>query len=63
MRKGLQIMSDVCHILSQYYDTLPSDRRRGKSFHCKEGEDTEQFFSNVHQDYQQILNYLNGTSL
>ena len=27
MRKGLQIMSDVCHILSQYYDTLPSSRR------------------------------------
>ena len=33
------------------------------NFHCKEGEDTEQFCSNVHQDYQQILNYLNGTSL
>ena len=27
MRKGFQIMSDLCHIPSQYYETLPSGRR------------------------------------
>ena len=27
MRKGLQVISDLCHILSQYYETLPSGRR------------------------------------
>ena len=28
-RKGTEIMSDLCHILSQYYNILPSARRLG----------------------------------
>ena len=46
MRKGLQIMSDLCHILSKYYDTLPSGRKL-RAFTAKKAKTHEQFCSNV----------------
>ena len=42
MRKGLQIMSDLCHILSQYHDTLPSGRRL-RSFIAKKAKTLNSF--------------------
>ena len=42
MRKGLQIMSDLCHILSPYYETLPSDRRL-RAFTAKKAKTINSF--------------------
>ena len=41
-RKGLQIMSDLCHIISQYYETLPSDRRL-RAFTAKKAKTMNSF--------------------
>ena len=42
MRKGLQIMSDLCHILSQYYETLTSSRRL-RAFSAKKAKTLNSF--------------------
>ena len=36
-RKGIAIMSDLCHILTQYYNMLPSGRRL-RAFSAKKAE-------------------------
>ena len=42
MRKGLKIMRNLCHIFSQYYETLPSGRRQ-RAFTTKKAKTLNSF--------------------